>query len=112
MPLPDTFPYTARWDSVGLGCYCCAHFQGPDKWPDSARASRCALHGLSLTVELNASGFMEGEWFCRDFRDNGKAHAPAVQHLNEIRGSLQAGVLYRLHRADGNLGEHRFDELE
>ena len=109
--LPDTFPYTARWDSVGLGCAFCAHFEGPEKWPDAGRMSRCALHHIPLTIQLNRSGTLEGEWFCRDFKDNGKAHAPAVQHLNEIRDSLQAGVLYELGRPDGKLGEHRFDEL-
>jgi Protein of unknown function (DUF3592) len=110
-PLPDTFPYTARWDSVGLSCSHCAHFRGPDQWPDTARTSRCTLHGLSLAVELDGRGFMEGEWFCRDFKDGGKAHAQSVRHLDAIRGSLQTGVLYELHCIDRKLGEHPFDQL-
>jgi hypothetical protein len=111
MPVRDTFPYTARWDSVGLSCAHCVHFQGPEEWPDTARSSRCALHNLALAVQLRPSGFLDGEWFCRDFKDGGRAHAPAVQHLHEIHGTLQAGVLYRLYCSDGNLGEYRFDEL-
>lgn len=111
MPVPDTFPYTARWDSVGLSCGVCLHFRGPEHWPDVARTSRCALHELPLIVQLAPSGYMEGEWFCRDFEDNGRAHPPAVQHFRAIRESLQGGVLYQFYCPGGNLGERSFEEL-
>ena len=70
MTLKDTFPYTARWDSVGLDCSYCVHFIGPTSWPDKNHVSHCALHDLPLTIELGEDGFKQWEWFCRDFTYN------------------------------------------
>ena len=93
-----------------MGCYCCKHFEGPERWPDTARTIRCVLHKVPLVVQLLPTGYMGGEWFCRDFQDGGKAHPPSLKHMDELRGSLKAGVLYELGRGD-NLGEHAFEDL-
>ena len=129
MVIRDTFPYTARWDSVGLDCSLCCHFADPPSWPDLERVSRCALHDVSLAVELGVNGYKSGEWFCRDFeeRDPSKppgllarllgkrprAHAStaALHHLDEVRYSLQSEVLYGFYGEDGNLIEHPFTGL-
>ena len=130
MPIRDTFPHTARWDSVGLDCSYCAHFAGPSSWPDVERISRCTFHSVSLAVELRPDGYKQGEWFCRDFsatapretpgflsrlfgRAGAHAHASpeAVRHLNEIKTELQPQVLYGFYGEDGNLKERPFAQL-
>ncbi|HEV2104449.1 MAG TPA: hypothetical protein VGU27_01880 [Candidatus Eisenbacteria bacterium] len=129
MPIRDTFPHTARWDSVGLDCSDCVHFAGPPSWPDVERMSRCTLHRLSLAVELGPNGYKEGEWFCRDFaaralQERGLLHRlfgrsgthtraspDAVRHLNGIKPELQPHVLYGFHGEDGNLKECPFAQL-
>jgi len=112
MPVKDTFKYEARFDSVGLDCSSCQHFRGPTAWPDTARVSRCALHGVSLALELAASGYKQGEWFCQAFANSGRAFPPAVAHLETIRQELEPAILYRFYGAEGYLVEHRMDHLE
>jgi hypothetical protein len=109
----DTFPHTARWDSVGLDCSGCVHFRGPRAWPDLDRVCSCARHGLSLAVELNSQGFKDGEWFCTSFEASGRARPSdaVIRHLQSIRAELRADVLYGFYAADGNLKEHEFSEL-
>lgn len=127
--IKDTFSYTARWDSVGLDCADCTHFEGPQSWPDSERASRCSLHDLSLEIELGADGYKNGEWFCREFQDSGNRTRPsliarllglrgsprtspaALRHLDENRDQLQSDMLYGFYGRDGNLKEFPFSEL-
>jgi len=113
MPVPDTFPHAARWDSVGLDCAYCEHFVGPECWPDDERVSRCGLHDLPLEIQLAASGYKDGEWFCRDFTaaPGGRAAKVAVGHLQRVRDNLQPQVLYRFMAGGGNLGEYAFEKL-
>ena len=128
MPVRDTFPHTARWDSVGVNCVSCRHFSGPASWPDSDRVSCCRLHGLSLAFQLDDRGFVDGEWFCRDFatptveapagllkrvftRSMSPTSSAAVDHLAQIRDQLQASVVYGFYGRDGNLQERPFSEL-
>ena len=113
MSVRDTFPHTARWDSVGLDCSYCRHFSGPPSWPDVAGASRCGLHQLPLAIELGPDGYKQGEWFCRDFvqGDSKKASATAVRHLHLVRDDLAAEVLYGFSGTDGQLKEHSFGDL-
>ena len=111
MPIKDSFSYDARWNSVGLDCQHCRHFQGPENWPDKEGASFCKLHNKSLMIELNSNGYKEFEWFCKDFDDNGSAYSKALQHFYEIRKGLSPGVLYRLYGKDGNLVEYRMKDL-
>jgi len=113
MAVTDTFPHTARWDSVGLDCAFCLHFVGPGSWPDGQRVSRCTLHDLSLDIELAPNGYKEGEWFCRDFTagPDGRASMHAIAHLNRVRANLRPRVLYGFNGPDGTLKEHDFQEL-
>ena len=112
MPIKDTFNYEARYDSVGLTCSFCRHFLGPKQWPDTARVSRCALHSVSLAIELNESGYMNWEWFCRDFDNAGHAYRPAVEHLQMVSAQLKPSVLYRLYGEDGFLVEHPMADFQ
>jgi hypothetical protein len=105
MPVKDTFSYEARWDSVGLDCSDCAHFHGPEHWPDKERVSRCELHGISLAIELGDDGYKCWEWFCRDFHDTGRAFPKAVAHFHQVRQQLQESVLYRFCGDHGYLEE-------
>lgn len=111
MPVKDTFEYAARWDSVGLDCSFCQHFRGPTQWPDATRVSRCELHGVSLAIELGADNCKHWEWFCQDFKDNGRAFPPSVAHFQEIRQKLEPKVLYRFYGKDGFLLEHRMSDF-
>ncbi len=112
MPIKDTFKYAARWDSVGLDCCYCQHFREPAQWPDTAHVSRCELHGVSLVIELGSNDYKNWEWFCKDFKDNGRGFPPSVAHFQAISQQLEPGVLYRFYGEDGNLVEHKMAELE
>jgi len=108
MLIEDSFPRAGRWDSVGLDCGVCKH-QANAKWPNRQRNYRCGLHDMSLTIELGKNGYMDGEWFCRDFEDDGRAERQAVEHFLAIRNRLQPRVLYQF--ADDPYGKHkRLDE--
>jgi hypothetical protein len=111
MPVPDTFSYTARWDSVGLDCSSCTHFVGPKTWPDTSRVSSCSLHKVSLEIELSSNGYKYWEWFCSNFSDDGSAYFPAVAHFDEIHGLLKRNVLYRLYSDNGFLIENEISQL-
>lgn len=112
MPIKDTFKYEARWDSVGLSCAFCQHQANDKEWPNVRRDYKCALHDVSLAVELKSSGYMEGEWFCRDFEDNGRSYGPSWKHFLEIRETLPQGTLFGFYGADGLLKEIPFSDLE
>ena len=109
--MKDTFPYEARWDSVGLDCSNCTHFRAPSRWPDERRQLCCSLHGLSLAVELGPNGYKLGEWFCRNFSDDGTAFPKAAAHMNRERAAFAPGVLYGFYRKNGELREVPFTEL-
>jgi len=66
---------------------------------------------VSLAIELGDNDYKCWEWFCINFSDNGSAYPPAVAHLEEIRGSLKPGVLYRLYSDDGFLVENEILRL-
>jgi len=110
MPIKDTFPYSARWDSVGLDCSDCQYFRGPEKWPDTNRVSRCEFHHVSLALELQENGYKLWEWFCRDFA--GEAFPAALAHFHLIREQLEPKVLYRFYGTDGFLVEHKMEDLD
>jgi hypothetical protein len=111
MPIKDPFSYSARWDSVGLDCSHCIHFVGPVTWPDLESKSHCGLHKVSLAVELGKNGFKDGEWFCKDFTDNGKANKEALEQLEKTRDSLLPKVLSGAYGGDGFLKEVPFEKL-
>ena len=94
MRIKNPFSHSGRWDSVGLDCEQCQHFVGPASWPDKARESCCTRHDVPLCRELNRSGHREGEWFCRDFSDNGRARAEALGEFLSVRVQLRPEVLY------------------
>ncbi len=109
MPIKDPFSYSARWDSVGLNCSNCNHFQGPEKWPDLNKIYSCRLHKISLAIELRIGGYMSSEWFCKQF-DSKNAFPKAVTEFNSIKDFLQNEILYNTNR-NGNLIEYKFNEL-
>jgi hypothetical protein len=80
-------------------------------WPDRERISHCGLHNVSLAIELAKNGFKEGEWFCKDFADNGKANKKAAEELEKTRNSLLPKVLYGAYGEDGFLKEVPFEKL-
>ena len=96
MPVADPFDYSGRWGSVGLDCSNCQHFSGPARWPDAARELSCRLHNVSLAIELADSGYKEGEWFCREFANDGSALEAAQRSFGTLAASLAMGVLYRV----------------
>ena len=91
----DPFSYSGRWGSLGLDCSNCAHFLGPDSWPDEQAVSSCKRHNKSLKLQLTDSGYKEGEWFCSSFSNDGTANAVAANEFEAVRPLLASGVLYR-----------------
>lgn|SRR5512135_962681 len=108
---PDSFPRTARWDSVGISCSMCSHFGAPKSWPDTARTSFCQLHRRSLAIELAVSGYMEGEWFCSDFSPTERANSDAVAHFATVSAQLPSGHLLRFTRPGEPLSGIPFSAL-
>jgi hypothetical protein len=76
------------------------------------RDYRCALHNVSLAAGIGPNGYMTGEWFCRDFVDNGRAYPAAVKHLETVRSQLPARVLFGFYGEGGNLKQMSFEELD
>lgn len=112
MAIRDFFSYSDRWDSVGIDCSYCAHFVGPASWPDKERMSHCAFHKVSLAIELRESGYKEGEWFCKEFKNNDKRTNPkALQEFENIRGQLDFQKLYGAYGKEGNLKEFDFKDF-
>jgi hypothetical protein len=112
MMVKDPFSYSARWDTVGVDCAYCVYFAGPPTWPDIQRSSHCGLHKVSLAIELGCNGYKEGEWFCRDFNDNGRAYDKAIEELEAVKESLQTNVLYGAYGPGGCLKEIEFENLK
>ena len=112
MPIKDTFSYSARWNSVGLDCSYCIHFAGPTQWPDIERVSRCELHKMSLTIGLGRNGYKEWEWFCKDYKSNGRAFPKSVREFQVIQPQLRPNILNRLYGSNGFLVEYDFNELK
>lgn len=46
----DIFSDFSRWDSIGLNCAGCKHFQAPPQGPDIDKQSRCEMYNISLAV--------------------------------------------------------------
>ncbi len=114
MAIRDPFSYSARWDSAGLSCADCVHFSGPSKWPDIEKISHCKLHKISLAIEIADDGRMEGEWFCKDFKDNGtgRTSPTAQKEFDSIKDQLESKKLYGAYGNNGNLKEHDFNEFK
>lgn len=111
MPIKDTFSYTDRWDSVGLDCAFCKHQANSNKWPNLKRNYRCGLHNISLSIELGENGYKEGEWFCMNFNNNGRAFSEAVEHFESIKDRLVENTLYGFYGENGFLKEVSFSQL-
>jgi hypothetical protein len=60
---------------------------------------------VSLAFQLNAEGFKEGEWFCREFVDTGRSWDVAVEELGKVRGSLDPAKIYGASYGAGVLKE-------
>ncbi len=110
MSVKDVFERTDRWDSVGLHCGRCVHEEAHG-WPDIKKRYRCKLHDISLAIQLDERGYVLGEWFCKDFQNNGKANLDALATFNEIKSQLQDKILYRSIDKGGYLKEVPFEQL-
>lgn len=109
----DPFSYSARWDSAGINCGCCKFFQNiTNSWPTTN--IECTLHNKSLIIELNDDGYLEGEWFCKDFDNREQwpqASKTALEEYIRIQNSLKENILYRaIHKE--YLDMVAFDSLE
>ena len=96
MSVRDPFSYAARWDSVGLTCSSCSHFEPPPSWPDNEFIARCQKHGIRLVILYDpcGSGYLGGEYFCSEYEDGGGTFAKALEDLEEIRSDLADRTLY------------------
>jgi len=94
MTIKDPFSYSDRWDSIGLDCSDCTHQANADYWPNRQRDYKCGLHDVPLRVQLAMNGYKQGEWFCKDFENNGKANRDALKEFENIRPLLEVKMLY------------------
>lgn len=109
--ITDNFKREGRWDSVGLDCSYCSHFKPPLNWPDKNREIFCNFHKISLSVELGRDGYKLGEWFCRNFKDNGKALGGAMLQFDKIKKNLDENILYKFEKEGSNLSEIKIDSI-
>jgi hypothetical protein len=112
MAIKNTFPFSSRWNSIGLDCSFCRHQAAEPRWPLVDRRYKCDRHGVPMAVQVGRDGYKVGEWFCSDFEDNGRAHPEAVAHFRGLKARLAPRVLYGLHTVDGHLSEISFEELD
>ncbi|MEK7314506.1 MAG: hypothetical protein AAB065_08515 [Deltaproteobacteria bacterium] len=112
MPIKNNFPREGRWDCVGLDCSECQYFKPPANWPDNNRTISCNFHKISLAIELGENGYKFGEWFCKNFQNNGKALKNAVREFERIKSSLDQDTLYMLTARGDDLKEVKFDQLK
>jgi hypothetical protein len=111
MPVKDVFEYNDRWDSVGLRCGNCVYKKEPKEWPDVNKEYGCAKYNLSFATLLRDSGYVEGEWFCRSFENNGTANKGAYEIFCKIRDQLKDDILYGFYGGNGYLKEINFSDL-
>lgn len=81
------------------------------KWTGITKRYRCRFHNLSLAVELNEKGFKEGEWFCKQFENNGRVNKSAFDKFNKMKEIFEEGILYGFYGEDGNLKETPFENM-
>lgn len=101
----DNFERRGRWDSVGLDCSSCQYFKSPQSWPDKNHEIFCNFHKVSLDVELGKDGYKLGEWFCKNFEDNGESLKSAVAQFNKIKDLLDDNILYGFEKKGGDFKE-------
>lgn len=96
MPVADPFSYYGRFDSMDFDCSLCKHFQGPPKWPDVNKVSRCNFHNISLDFELGNNGYKTGEWFCKYFKFPKASFSwRGLSEFETIRNELEEAIVYR-----------------
>lgn len=91
--IKDIFEIHDKW-GIGLDCCECKHCSNPRKggcWPTND--FQCNLHNISLNIELKENGFLNGEYFCKNFEDL-NAFPPAVEEFSTIKDELEDNVLY------------------
>lgn len=95
-PVRDPFSYSARWDSVGLTCSSCTHFDAPPTWPDQEFKARCRKHDIPLAIlyDASGSGHLADEFFCSAYEDGGRTFPQALEELDGIRHELDDSTLY------------------
>ena len=84
-------------------------------WPDLHRSYSCTLHNVPLRVELGQNGRLDGEWFCRDFEDDGRrmaADRPGIAEFESIKNLLEPQKLYRCDPGQSHLKEVSFETLD
>lgn len=91
----DIFSYSAKHDSSGLDCINCIYFIGPLEWPDIKKISSCSFHKIPLKIELLSSGYKDGEWFCKQYTDNGKTNKKSLIEFSKIYKELGENILYK-----------------
>jgi hypothetical protein len=105
MPIKDEFLYDDRWGSVGLDCSKCKYEKKVKKWPIDSGVYYCNFHHKSLDVEINLKGYKEGEWFCKNFENNGNIKKEVMDKFDGIKNNLEEKILYGFYGEDGFLKE-------
>jgi|SRR6266403_1597692 len=110
MEIKNPFSFCARWDSAGISCTLCKYASAND-WPDVDRSFACRKHNVPLRAELDTRNYVLGEWFCKDFENDGRAHAKPRAEFETIKHSLAVNILYRVDPDKDLLVQTPFSEL-
>ena len=110
MEIESPFSFYARWDSAGISCTLCK-YASANGWPDLDRSFACRKHNVPLRAELDTRNYVLGEWFCKDFENDGRAHAKPLAEFETIKHSLVADILYRVDPDKNLLVQTPFSEL-
>jgi len=79
----DPFSHNGRWDSVGLDCEFCCHIISLDKWPNKEKKYQCGLYNILLSIQIQDNGYKQGEWFCSEFKDNGRTNPQSLKEFEQ-----------------------------
>ncbi len=94
--IKDILLYKCRWDSLGVNCVFCKYHVSKGL-PITYLC--CKKYSLSLNIELcinkdGIAGGICGEWFCKDFEDDGNACPDGIKEFEKIKDQLEENVLY------------------
>jgi hypothetical protein len=92
--IKDIFSYSIGWGSSGVMCSFCKYSLGEvNQETKKIKSMKCTLHNIILNIQINSDGYIEGEYFCKNFY-NTNPFPKAVEEFKNIKNELEENILY------------------